>query len=125
MNLTFELGQSMHTNKNPYAEIAIKEGHLAINKADNPGNLTVVDVTTIARVLNLKIHSTGYSSWELFTRRSTVDNNPLVKIDQDLGDEKLANKLATHNPPAQSPTFNVGDLVMVKIAISKLHPRDT
>ena len=39
IGLKFELGQSMHQNKNPYAEIAIKEGHLAINKAGNPHNL--------------------------------------------------------------------------------------
>ena len=93
----------MHQNKNPYAEIAIKEGHLAINKVGNPHHLSVAEVTSIARVINLKIHSSGYSSWELFTRRSTVDNNLVGKSDEELADEKLANKLSNHNPPVEIP----------------------
>ena len=85
----------------------------------------MAEITSIARVINSKIRASGYSSWELFTRRSTVDNKPVVKTDEELSDQKFATKLSHHTPPVTIPKFEVGDLVMVKAARSKLHPRET
>ena len=73
LNLHFELGQSQHVNKNPYAEMTIKEGHLAINKTMPNSIMDVMSLAEVSRSLNSKIRGTGYSSWEMLTRRSAVD----------------------------------------------------
>ena len=126
INVKLELGQSHHVNKNPCAEFAIKEGHAAINRCGNQTLLNDNDLLIIARQINDKIRSLGFSSVELFTRRSGVDNSIISKSDTEIADKKLANKLHSHNPPVHlPPEFSKGDLVMIKSDKSKIHPRDT
>ena len=55
LNISLELGQSHHTNKNPNAEFAIKEGHTFINRQGNKTLLSDHDLTIIARNINNKI----------------------------------------------------------------------
>ena len=108
------------------AEFAIKEGHAAINRHGNKTLLSDQDLTIIARNINQKIRSLGYSSHELFSRRSNVDNSIIVRSDSDIADVKHANKLHLHNPPVSiSSKFRKGDLVMIKGDRSKIKPRDT
>ena len=126
LNLHFELGQSHHINKNPYAEMTIKEGHLAINKSAPNSIMDVIQLAEVARALNSKIRSSGYTSWEMLTRRSAVDGDNLSKTDSTIADEKLANKLHSHTPPCvASENPQPGDLVMIGSSKSKLHPRET
>ena len=126
IGVKLELGQSHHTNKNPCAEFAIKEGHAAINRCGNKGTLDDADLTIIAKQINGKIRSLGFSSIELFTRRSAVDSKIISTSDSEIADKKLAQKLHSHNPPVNtSPEFSKGDLVMIKSDKSKIHPRDT
>ena len=126
MNVKLELGQSYHTNKNPNAEYAIKEGHLAINKAGNPTTLSPTKVANIARNINFKIRQSGLSSWELLCRRSTVDGDILTTADAELANAKLAAKLHKHNPPqVREDPVNPGDLVMISSSKTKLKPRET
>ena len=125
-NVSVELGQSHHANKNPNAEFAIKEGHAAINRHGSKTLLSDQDLTIIARNMNQKIRSLGYSSYELFSRRSKVDNSIITRSDSDIADIKHANKLHLHNPPVtNSSQFRKGDLVMIKSDRSKIKPRDT
>ena len=64
LNIKFDIGQSQHKNRNPCAENAIKEGHLAINKIGNPQYLDAKAVALVARHLNDKIRDQGLSSRE-------------------------------------------------------------
>ena len=126
VGINLELGHSHHINKNPYAEFAIKEGHAAINRSGSQSSLTDGDLMLIAKQINEKIRSLGYSSLELFTRRSNVDGNIISTSDDEFANKKLAQKLHTHNPPLpNSSEFEKGDLVMIKSDKSKIHPRDT
>ena len=126
LNLHFELGHSQHVNKNPYAEMTIKEGHLAINKSAPNSMMDVLTLADVARSLNSKIRSSGYTSWEMLTRRSEVDGGSLEKSDKVIANEKLANKLHSHNPPCTSADNpQPGDLVMIASVKTKLHPRET
>ena len=125
-NVVFELGQSLHTNKNPDAECIIKEGHAAINRIDNPFKLGSEEVARIMRQINFKIRDSGFSSWELLCRRSLSNGEIINKSDSDLADSKLAKKLSSHNPPAAPSTpVEAGDLVMINGSKTKLKPRDT
>ena len=125
-NVVFELGQSLHVNKNPYAECVIKEGHAAINRIDNPFILGSEEMAKIARQINFKIRESGFSSWELLCRRSLLNGEVIVKSDSELADNKLAKKLNSHNPPAcPKSSIEIGDLVMINGSKTKLKPRDT
>ena len=125
LSISFDLGQSYHKNKNPYAELAIKDGHVAINKSENPYNLTESDLILIARELNTKIRSGGYSSLELFLKRSSVDGATITWDDKDIADLKLSKKLHVHSPPLYAEhDFEAGDLVMIKSDKTKIKPRD-
>ena len=123
--VTFELGHSYHANKNPNAEYAIKEGHLAINKADNPNTLTTSIVAGIARRINFTIRKSGFSSWELLCRRSSVDGAVIETTDVEISKKKLADKLHRHNPPLPTTDVSPGDLVMINSSKTKLKPRET
>ena len=124
-NICFELGHSYHTNKNPNAEYAIKEGHLAINKADNPTLMSASSAASIARRINSKIRKSGFSSWELLCRRSMVDGSIIDTPDVEIADKKLADKLHRHNPPLPNTSVSPGDLVMISSSKSKIKPRET
>ena len=113
-------------NKNPCAEFSIKEGHAAINRAGYPATLTAHDLVLISKQINSKIRALGYSSYELFTRRSNVDDEIIATSDLEFADSKHAKKLHSHNPPVNlTPNFSKGDLVMIKNDKSKIKPRDT
>ena len=117
--------QSLHINKNPYAECVIKEGHAAINRIDNPFKIGSEEVARITRQINFKLRNSGFCSWELLCRRSLVNDEIIVKSDADLADAKFAAKLNCHNPPAApSEPVETGDLVMINGSKSKLKPRD-
>ena len=49
-------------NKNPYADMVIKEGHLVINKSVPNSIMDVMTLTDVTKVLNSKIRITGYTS---------------------------------------------------------------
>ena len=48
LNISLELGQAHHKNKNPCAELVIKEGHQAINRQENPAVITPELATSLA-----------------------------------------------------------------------------
>ena len=80
----------------------------------------------VAKNLNDKIRDQGLSSRELFTRRSMVNDEVIVKSDEEISDQQLANRLNRHNPPAiLEHDLKIGDLVMIRSAKSKLKPRET
>ena len=125
LNISFELGNSLHTNKNPSAENIIKEGHSSINKLGFSGILQPSDLVLVVRNINTKIRQHGYSGLELFIKRSSATGDDVVMSDSTLADKQLAKRLTSHNPPQPlSHEFSVGDLVMVKSKKDKLHPRD-
>ena len=68
-NISLELGQAHHKNKNPCAELVIKEGHQAINRLENPTKVDTELAVSMAKQINHKIRGNGLSSWEVFTRR--------------------------------------------------------
>ena len=125
LGITFELGNSLHTNKNPTAENIIKEAHNSINKFGNKVSLSLPDLIMIVKHLNAKIRQHGYSSLELFSKRSAVNGEDVVLTDTKLADKQLATRLSSHNPPQPlSHDFVVGDLVMIRSKKDKLHPRE-
>ena len=75
LNITLDLGQAHHKNKNPCAEAIIKEGHQAVNRLDNPTRISPEAAVNIARHINMKIRSNGLSSWEMFTKRDAAGNS--------------------------------------------------
>ena len=99
LGVSFELGNSLHVNKNPTAENIIKEAHNSINKFGNKLMLTKADLVIIVRHINSKIRKHGYSSLELFTKRSSVNGEEVVLTDTKLADKQLASRLSSHNPP--------------------------
>ena len=126
LGISFELGNSLHANKNPTAENIIKEAHSSINKFGNKLSLTKADLVVIVKHINSKIRKHGYSSLELFTKRSSVNGENVVLTDTKLADKQLASRLTSHNPPQPlSHDFVVGELVMIRSKKDKLHPRDT
>ena len=125
-NIKLELGQAHHKNKNPCAELIIKEGHQAVNRLENPTVVTPETAVMMARHINLKIRSGGLSSWELFTKRGAEAEISIDKSDQEISDDRTAKRLHTHNPPVEAQeTFKAGDLVMIAGDKTKLKPRDT
>ena len=126
LGITFELGNSLHTNKNPSAENIIKEAHSSINRLGYTGGLHSTDLVMVVKNINAKIRQHGYSSLELFTRRSAATGDDVVTSDSTIADKQLSTRLSSHNPPQPtSHEFCVGDLVMVKSKRDKLHGRDT
>ena len=126
LGIRFELGNSLHVNKNPSAENVIKEAHDAINKHGYSGTLQSSDLVIIVKHINSKIRQHGYSGLELFCKRSSATGEDVVISDTNLADKQLATRLTSHNPPQPvTHDFSVGDLVMVKSKRDKLHPRDT
>ena len=126
LSITFELGNSLHVNKNPSAENIIKEGHDSINKLGYTGALQPSDLVLVVKNINSKIRQHGYSSLELFSKRSSATGGDVVLSDTTLADKQLSTRLSSHNPPQPaSHEFSVGDLVMVKSKRDKLNPRDT
>ena len=126
LGIKFELGNSLHVNKNPSAENVIKEAHDSINKLGYPGALLHADLVLVVKRINAKIRQHGYSSLELFCKRSSATGKDVVLTDSSLADKQMSTRLSSHNPPQPlSHNFSVGDLVMVKSKKDKLHPRDT
>ena len=126
LNLTLDLGNAHHKNKNPCAELVIKEGHQAVNRLDNPTFISQEMAVLIARHINLKIRKNGLTSWEMFTRRG-ADNITQINVeDQCISDKKHADRLHGHNPPGiPTHSFEKGDLVMIASDKTKVSPRDT
>ena len=125
LNVSFELGNSLHTNKNPTAENIIKEAHNSINKFGNKLSLSTPDLVLVVKHLNSKIRQHGYSSSELFCKRNTTTGDEIVLTDSKLADKQLSTRLSSHNPPQPlSHDFSIGDLVMIKSKKDKLHPRE-
>ena len=55
-----------------------------------------------------------------------VNGEVIVKSDEEVSDQQLANRLSKHNPRnEQSQTLKIGDLVMIRSAKTKLKPSDT
>ena len=123
--IKFELGQSQHANKNPCAENAIREGHAAINRNENPYHLKPADLAKISRDINFKVRGSGFSSWELLCRRSLVDGEVVEKSDDNLAKDRLAAKLHSHNPPQEvNDEILPGNLVVINSSKTKLKPRE-
>ena len=126
LNISLELGQAHHKNKNPCAESIIKEGHQAINRLEDPSIVTQEKAVLIARHINLKIRSNGLTSYEMFTKRGSYDDQQMQMNDTQIGDKKHLKRLHRHNPPAANDrNFKKGDLVMIAGDRSKISPRDT
>ena len=126
LGISFKLGNSLHVNKNPSAENVIKEAHESINKFGSKQTLSKADLIIIVKHINSKIRKHGYSSLELFTKRSSVSGEDVVLTDTKLADKQLASRLSSHNPPQPLiHDFVIGGLVLIKSKKDKLHPRDT
>ena len=112
LNLSFELGQAHHKNKNPCAESIIKEGHQAINRMEDSSIITSDTAVLIARHINLKIRFNGLTSYEMFTKRGSDDVQQIEMNDSQIADKKHLKRLHTHNPPAsREHNFKKGDRV--------------
>ena len=107
LGITFELGNSLHTNKNPSAENIIKEAHSSINRLGYTGGLHSTDLVMVVMNINAKIRQHGYSSFELFTRYSAATGDDVVTSDSTIADKQVSTRLSSHNPctPAHFSRF--------------------
>ena len=135
-NIKIELGQALNQNKNPVAEILIKQVEKEfLRHAPGGQQISKEALAVISKSLNTRIKTNGLASREIVMSRSNHDNKYLDLSDKNLAEQKLqarqeSSKAALkHNEKRgakKSPqaTFLPGDLVYLRSSGDKTRARE-
>ena len=127
------IGRLLNKNKNPTAEIAVKELQKEILRhTTTPRTITPTDLAIIVRNYNSRIRHNGYTPKEIMFRRDIASNSPIEIEDKELIHKQLANRKESsknsskfkskNSSPTPNQTFQIGDLVFVRDNHDKINP---
>ena len=123
-----EIGNVLNPNKNPEAEVCIKEVEKEILRLDpDLKALTPTDLALVAKQMNTRVRFKGWAAEEILLKRDQIHRQPLDIADSDLSDKIGHNREAHHErvkPTPQTQKFEQGDLVYVKTDGHKNKARD-
>ena len=134
--IKWELGATYNINKNPICENGIKELEKEILRFRGSGGpITKLDLVQVVANLNNRVRHHGHTAKEIFLRRESKDNGTIniedAKVAADVEVKRKDNHSAMREHHlkrgrkiVKSDDFKVGDLVLVRDAVSKHSPRE-
>ena len=136
LGITIVVGRLLNKNKNPVAENTVQEIHKEILRLKNsPGAITPTDLAIVLKNVNSRIRYNSRTPKEVLFRRSTLSNEPLDIIDEDIAHSQVCQRTisskSSQKHKSKSKTrspeqfFQKGDLVMLRDVHSKTNPRET
>ena len=129
-NVKVEIGSLVNPNKNPEAEVAVKECEKEILKF-NPDlkHISPLELAQVMKQINTRVRTAKkFAPQEMaFSREMTLNKN-LDMSDSDLTDTIKTARQTAHDRVQPSPpntSLKEGDLVMFRQDLSKHHARET
>ena len=129
-NVKVEVGSLINPNKNPEAEVAIKECEKEILKF-NPDLKTIspLQLSQIMKQINTRVRNAKkFAPQEMMLRRELAANKKLDVDDTDLTEAIKTARQTAHDrvkPTEPDTSLKEGDLVLLKKDLSKHHARET